>query len=368
MASTDAVAQRIAGYIAGLIPDGATLQTGIGAIPDAVLGLLGNHKHLGVHTELFADGIIDLIQKGVLTGERKTLHPGKVIAGFMLGTQRLYSFVHDNPIIELHPTDYTNDPFIIAQNARMVAINSAIEVDLTGQVCADSIGPRLYSGVGGQVDLHLRRLALSRGAPDHRPARDRARRDGVADRCHAQARRRGHHHAQPHPVRGHRVRRGLAVRQDDSPARACVDRHRRDEVPRRPGAGRLRVEVSIGRTKPFGAAAPLRGIASTRALMSEPDGEPYGAAKGGLLALTHALAISLGGFGIRVNAISPGWIFTKGEPPTPDDHAQHPARRVGRPEDVAAAALFLADHRASGFMTGQNLVLDGGMTVKMIYL
>lgn len=109
-------------------------------------------------------------------------------------------------------------------------------------------------------------------------------------------------------------------------------------------------------------------IASTRALMSEPDGEPYGAAKGGLLALTHALAISLGGFGIRVNAISPGWIFTKGEPPTPDDHAQHPARRVGRPEDVAAAALFLADHRASGFMTGQNLVLDGGMTVKMIYL
>jgi acetyl-CoA hydrolase len=153
MASTDEVAQRIAEHIAGLIPDGATLQTGIGAIPDAVLRLLGNHKHLGVHTELFADGIIDLIQKGVLTGERKTLHPGKVIAGFMLGTQRLYTFVHDNPIIELHPTHYTNDPFIIAQNARIVAINAAIEVDLTGQVCADSIGARLYSGVGGQVDF-----------------------------------------------------------------------------------------------------------------------------------------------------------------------------------------------------------------------
>jgi 4-hydroxybutyrate CoA-transferase len=153
MAAADAVSQRIAQHIAGLIPDGATLQTGIGAIPDAVLGLLGNHKHLGVHTELFADGIIDLINKGVLTGERKTLHPGKVIAGFMLGTQRLYDFVHDNPVIELHPTDYTNDPFIIAQNARMVAINSAIEVDLTGQVCADSIGPRFYSGVGGQVDF-----------------------------------------------------------------------------------------------------------------------------------------------------------------------------------------------------------------------
>ncbi|MDR7419047.1 MAG: acetyl-CoA hydrolase/transferase C-terminal domain-containing protein [Armatimonadota bacterium] len=153
MAASDDVSQRIAQHIAALIPDGATLQTGIGAIPDAVLRLLGNHKHLGVHTELFADGIIDLIEKGVLTGERKTLHPGKVIAGFMLGTQRLYDFVHDNPVIELHPTDYTNDPFIIAQNARMVAINSAIEVDLTGQVCADSIGPRFYSGVGGQVDF-----------------------------------------------------------------------------------------------------------------------------------------------------------------------------------------------------------------------
>jgi 4-hydroxybutyrate CoA-transferase len=153
MAASDETAQRIAQHIAGMIPDGATLQTGIGAIPDAVLRLLVHHRHLGIHTELFSDGIVDLIERGVLTGERKTLHPGKVIAGFMLGTQRLYSFVHDNPIIELHPTDYTNDPFIIAQNARMVAINSAIEVDLTGQVCADSIGPRLYSGVGGQLDF-----------------------------------------------------------------------------------------------------------------------------------------------------------------------------------------------------------------------
>jgi 4-hydroxybutyrate CoA-transferase len=153
MGDSSPLAQQIAQRIAGLIPDGATLQTGIGAIPDAVLHLLGNHKDLGIHSELFSDGIIDLIERGVLTGEKKTLHPGKVIAGFMLGTQRLYDFVHDNPVIELHPTDYTNDPFIIAQNARMVAINSAIEVDLTGQVCADSIGPRFYSGVGGQVDF-----------------------------------------------------------------------------------------------------------------------------------------------------------------------------------------------------------------------
>jgi acetyl-CoA hydrolase len=148
-----------------LIPDAATLQTGIGAIPDAVLGLLHNHKHLGVHTELFSDGIIDLIERGVLTGERKTLHPGKVIAGFMLGTRRLYRFVHDNPVIELHPTDYVNDPFVIAQNARMVAINSAIEVDLTGQISADSIGTRLYSGVGGQLDFIYGASRAAGGVP-----------------------------------------------------------------------------------------------------------------------------------------------------------------------------------------------------------
>ncbi len=153
MADSSPVVQQIAGHVAGLIPDGATLQTGIGAIPDAVLHRLAQHKDLGIHTELFSDGIIDLINRGVITGERKTLHPGKVIAGFVLGTQQLYEFIHDNPVIELHPTDYVNDPFVIAQNARMVAINSAIEIDLTGQVSADSIGPRLYSGVGGQLDF-----------------------------------------------------------------------------------------------------------------------------------------------------------------------------------------------------------------------
>ncbi len=153
MAGSNEVATMIATRVAALIPDGATLQTGIGAIPDAVIRQLTDRKHLGVHTELFSDGIIDLVERGVIDGEMKTLHPGKIIAGFMVGTQRLYDFVHDNPIIELHPTEYVNDPFIVAQNDRMVAINSAIEVDLTGQVCADSIGPRLYSGVGGQVDM-----------------------------------------------------------------------------------------------------------------------------------------------------------------------------------------------------------------------
>jgi acetyl-CoA hydrolase len=153
MASTDEVTERIADHVASLIPDGATLQTGIGAIPDAVLKRLKDRQDLGIHTELFSDGIIDLVNLGVVNGEKKTLHPGKIVAGFLLGTQRLYNFVNDNPIVELHPSDYVNDPFIIAQNDLMVAINSAIEVDLTGQVCADSIGPRLYSGVGGQVDF-----------------------------------------------------------------------------------------------------------------------------------------------------------------------------------------------------------------------
>ena len=148
-----AVVEKIAGFIAELIPDGATMQLGIGAIPDAVLKYLRNKKDLGVHSELFSDGVIDLVNEGVLTNARKTLHPGKIIAGFMLGTRELYHWADDNPLIEFHRTEYVNDPFVIAQNERMVAINSAIEVDLTGQVCADSIGPKLYSGVGGQLDF-----------------------------------------------------------------------------------------------------------------------------------------------------------------------------------------------------------------------
>lgn len=147
------ITEKIAGHIAALIPDGATMQLGIGAIPDAVLKYLFDKKDLGIHTELFSDGVIDLVNAGVLTNARKTLHPGKIVSGFILGSQRLYDWVDDNPMIELHRTEYVNDPFVIAQNERMVAINSAIEVDLTGQVCADSIGAKLYSGVGGQLDF-----------------------------------------------------------------------------------------------------------------------------------------------------------------------------------------------------------------------
>jgi acetyl-CoA hydrolase len=156
------VCTRIACLIAERIPDGATLQTGIGAIPDTVLSFLKDKKDLAVHSELFSDGIIDLVEAGVITGARKTLHPGKIIAGFMLGTRRLYEWANDFPMIELHRTEYVNSPFTIAQNARMVAMNSAIEIDLTGQVCADSIGPKMYSGVGGQLDF-IYGAALSDG-------------------------------------------------------------------------------------------------------------------------------------------------------------------------------------------------------------
>ncbi len=149
----DPVIDSIACLIAELIPDGATMQMGIGAIPDAVLGYLKHKRDLGIHTELFSDGVIDLVDAGVLTSARKSIHPGKIIAGFIIGTKRLYDWVDDNPLIEMHPTEYVNDPFVIAQNERMVAINSAIEIDLTGQVCADSIGPKIYSGVGGQLDF-----------------------------------------------------------------------------------------------------------------------------------------------------------------------------------------------------------------------
>jgi acetyl-CoA hydrolase len=153
---------KVGEHIAEMIPNGATLQMGIGSIPDAVLQNLGNHRELGIHTELFSDGVIDMVERGVITCSKKTFHPGKIIAGFLFGSRRLYEFAHNNPMIELHPSDYVNDPFNISQNDHMVAINSALQVDLTGQVCADSIGAQLYSGAGGQVDF-IRGAARSKG-------------------------------------------------------------------------------------------------------------------------------------------------------------------------------------------------------------
>jgi len=156
------VHRKIGEHIAGMIEDGATLQMGIGAIPDAVLHYLGDKKDLGIHTEMFSDGLLSLVEAGIITNERKTLHKGKSIAAFALGTKKLFDFIDNNPLFEFHPNDYTNDPFVIAQNEKMVAINSAIEVDITGQICSDSIGHRIYSGFGGQVDF-IRGAARSKG-------------------------------------------------------------------------------------------------------------------------------------------------------------------------------------------------------------
>ncbi len=161
-AGTSELHLKVGRHIAEMIPDGATLQMGIGSIPDAVLYHLSGHRNLGIHTELFSDGVIDMVERGVITCNKKTLHPGKIIAGFLFGSKRLYDFAHNNPLIELHPSDYVNDPFNIAQNDNMVAINSALQVDLTGQICADSIGSKLYSGAGGQVDF-IRGAARSKG-------------------------------------------------------------------------------------------------------------------------------------------------------------------------------------------------------------
>ena len=153
---------QIGKYIAEMIDDGSTLQMGIGTIPDAVLRSLSNHKNLGVHTEMCSDGIIDLFEKDVINNTKKKIHPYKAVTGFAVGTRRLYDYVHDNPAFVFLDIDYVNDPHVIRRNPKVIAINSAIEVDLTGQVCADSIGTMQYSGIGGQMDF-MRGAALSEG-------------------------------------------------------------------------------------------------------------------------------------------------------------------------------------------------------------
>mgnify|MGYP002475781438 FL=1 len=156
------IEKRIGEHIAGLVKNGSTLQMGIGAIPNAALSQLTHHKHLGVHTEMFSDGIIDLVKRGVIDNSKKAIFPGKVIGAFAMGSQRLYDFMNDNPLINMLDVAVVNDVSNIQKNPKVVAINSAIEVDITGQVCADSIGSRLYSGVGGQMDF-MRGASLSEG-------------------------------------------------------------------------------------------------------------------------------------------------------------------------------------------------------------
>ncbi|MDQ2884498.1 MAG: 4-hydroxybutyrate CoA-transferase [Chloroflexota bacterium] len=170
---------QIGRNVANLIGDGATLQLGIGAIPDAVLLALSDRRDLGIHTEMFSDGVLDLVEQGVITGERKKIDRGKIVASFVVGSRRLLDFIDDNPIVEMRPANYTNNTTVIRQFEHMIAINSAIQIDLTGQVCAESIGTRMYSGVGGQMDF-MRGAALSRnGRPIIAlPATARAPREG----------------------------------------------------------------------------------------------------------------------------------------------------------------------------------------------
>jgi acyl-CoA hydrolase len=156
------IEQRIGRHVAGLIEDGATLQMGIGGIPNVVLANLMNHKRLGIHTEMLSDGVLPLIEKGIITGEEKEIKTGKLVTCFALGSQKLYDFVDDNPTVHFKEAGYTNDSAIIRQNPKVTAINSAIEIDLTGQVCADTIGKYQYSGVGGQMDF-IRGASLSEG-------------------------------------------------------------------------------------------------------------------------------------------------------------------------------------------------------------
>jgi acyl-CoA hydrolase len=158
----DDVSREIGRNVASLIPDGATLQMGIGRIPDATLAALSDRSDLGVHTEMLSDGVMLLAEAGILTGRRKSFLPGKIVTSFVMGTHRLYRWVHDNPQIEMRPSGFTNDPFQIARNDQMVAINSALAVDLTGQVAADTVRGRFFSGIGGQVDF-IRGAARSRG-------------------------------------------------------------------------------------------------------------------------------------------------------------------------------------------------------------
>ena len=219
------VERRIGEFVAELVPDGATVQMGIGSIPAAVALALRDKRDLGVHTELFTDPVLDLVESGAITGAEKEINRGKIVSAFLMGSQRLYDFVDDNPMIEMRPVDYTNDTSVIRRFRRMVAINSAISIDLTGQVSADSIGTRFYSGVGGQMDF-MRGAALApRGTRDHRaPVSGRRRRD-LADRPRAGAGGRSRDEPGPRSDGGDGVRRRRVVRAKHPRARRRPHRH-----------------------------------------------------------------------------------------------------------------------------------------------
>ena len=208
-------------YCAELIEDGATLQMGIGAIPNAVLAALTDHRDLGVHTEMFSDGAIDLIEKGVINNEKKRVHPGKMVSAFAMGTRRLYDFIDDNPQVVMLDVAYVNDTAVIRRNPKVTAINSAIEVDLTGQVGADSMGTRQYSGVGGQMDF-VRGASLSEGGKPIIALPSAHGQRHLADRALPAAGHRRRDDARPCALRGDRVRHRLSLRQEPAPACAAL--------------------------------------------------------------------------------------------------------------------------------------------------
>ena len=204
----------IAKNVASLIEDGAVIQTGIGGIPDAVLQLLMDRKDLGIHTELVSDRVIPLVEAGVINGVRKNFKPRKIILGFALGTRKLFEFVDNNPIFEFHPNAYTNDPALIARNDNMIAINSALQLDLTGQVCSDSVGTYFYSGIGGTGGLFARGIAFQRRQADHRPAINGAQRRGFPNRANSCSWSRCSNQSWAGSLHHHRIRRGLSSRQN----------------------------------------------------------------------------------------------------------------------------------------------------------
>jgi acyl-CoA hydrolase len=224
----DEVAAAIGANVASLVPDGATLQTGIGRIPSAILQALHCRHDLGVHTEMLSDAVMALAKSGVITGSKKTLRPGRMVTSFVMGSRSLYDWVDQNPQVELHPSDFTNDPFIIAKNVRMIAINSALSVDLTGQVAADTVGGKFFSGIGGQVDFvrgASRSAGGCRGQAHHRPTVDGGRRQQEPYRQRARRGRRRRYQPGRRTLRGQRVRRCPTVGEECSCASRRVDRN-----------------------------------------------------------------------------------------------------------------------------------------------
>ncbi len=298
--------RRIGEHVAELIPDGSTIQLGIGAIPAAVALALRDKRDLGVHTEMFTDSIVDLVEAGVITGARKERNRGKIVTAFMMGTRRLYDFVNDNPMVEMRPVDFTNDTHVIRSFRRMAAINSAIEVDLTGQVVADSIGHRLYSGVGGQMDFIRGAGLATEGKAFIASAVHRRRRPAFADCRVAQGRRGCRHDPGTRTDGGHRVGRGRAVRAEPARTGAGAHRHRPSGLPRSAhGPGTSAPPGLAGRRPPGRVCGSGRGVAvdAGRPLRCPPCLDPRPAPGG---SGRTKWPIVLGPFGVITRLPIPG--------------------------------------------------------------